>query len=64
MTSISLTDEEARLLCLLIERELKDFASDEPLQADPLTMKGEAGYEQFLTSLLDKVKAVQKKGKR
>lgn len=64
MASISLTDEEVRLLGLLIEKELKDFTSEEPLQADPLMMRGEAGYEQFLTSLLDKVKAVQKRGKR
>lgn len=64
MASISLTDEEVRLLGLLVEKELKDFASDEPLQADPLTLLGEAGYERFLKSLLEKVKAVQKKGKQ
>lgn len=59
MTSISFTDEEVRLLGLLVEKELKDFASDEPLKADPLTLKGEVGYELFLKSLLDKVKAAR-----
>lgn len=59
-----MTDDEVRLLGLLVKKELRDFTSDEPLQADPLLLRGEAGYEQFLTSLLVKVKAAQKNGRR
>ena len=60
MASITFTDEEVKLLGLLIEKELMEFTSDEPLQADPLTLLGEAGYERFLKSLRDKMKAGQK----
>lgn len=52
------------MLGLLVKKELNDFTSDEPLQTDPLTLLGEAGYERFLKSLLDKVKRVQKESKQ
>jgi len=56
MVSVSFTEDEIKLLASLVEKELKDFKHDEPMEADPLLLKGEAGYEQFLKDLAGKLK--------
>ena len=62
MASVSFTSQELELINALLKRELQEFISDEPLQADPLTLRGEAGYEEFLKSLLEKMKGVHGEG--
>ncbi len=60
MTQKAFTADEFMLLRSLVAKELKEFIREEPEEAEPILLKGEAGYEEFLRQLLAKLGAGRK----
>lgn len=59
MAKKAFTADELSLLRSLVSKELRDLLHEEP-DGDPVLLKGEAGYEQFLRQLLAKFGAGKK----
>lgn len=55
MAQKAFTADELMLLKSLVAKELKEVIREEPEEAEPILLKGEAGYEEFLRQLLAKL---------